>query len=50
MLPEMDGPQRILAEGGIGDIAPDRDQAIFEMDETGVLPDGLLSDSGSDKK
>ena len=50
MLPEMDSPQRIPAERGIGDIAPDGDQAIFEMDETGLRPDRLLGDSGSDKK
>jgi hypothetical protein len=50
MLPEMNGPQRILAERGVGDIAPDGDQTIFKMDETGLLPDGLLGDSGNDKK
>ncbi len=50
MLPEMDGPQRILAERGIGDIAPDGYQAIFEMDETGLLPDGLLGGNKKGKK
>jgi hypothetical protein len=50
MLSEMDGPQRIFAERSVGDIAPYGDEAIFQMDETGLLLYGPLGGNRKDKK